>query len=64
MNGRFIHIHYFVHRDESGEYKGTIEVCQDVTEIRQLKGERRLLGTSDYSIPCVKRHSWRNAGRG
>ena len=36
MNGRFIHIHYFVHRDESGEYKGTIEVCQDVTEIRQL----------------------------
>ena len=43
MKGRFIHICYFVLRNESGEYKGTIEVSQDVTEIRQLQGERRLL---------------------
>ena len=43
MKGRFIHIRYFVLRNESGEYKGTIEVSQDVTEIRQLQGERRLL---------------------
>lgn len=43
MKGRFIHIRYFVLRDKSGNYKGTIEVSQDVTEIRQLQGERRLL---------------------
>lgn len=47
MKGRFIHIRYFVLRDESGVYKGTIEVSQDVTEIRQLEGERRLL---DWSV--------------
>lgn len=43
MKGRFIHIRYFVLRGKSGQYKGTIEVSQDVTEIRQLEGERRLL---------------------
>lgn len=43
MKGRFIHIRYFALRDESGNYKGTIEVSQDATEIRQLKGEQRLL---------------------
>jgi len=43
MKGRFIHIRYFVLRDESGEYIGTIEVSQDATDIRQLEGERRLL---------------------
>jgi signal transduction histidine kinase len=30
-------------RDEQGEYQGTLEVTQDVTEIRALEGERRLL---------------------
>ncbi len=43
MRGRFIHIRYFALRDESGIYKGTIEVSQDVTEIRALEGEQRLL---------------------
>jgi DUF438 domain-containing protein len=43
MKGRFIQIRYFAIRDEEGFYKGTIEVSQDVTEIRQLQGERRLL---------------------
>jgi DUF438 domain-containing protein len=41
--GRFIHIRYFAIRDENSQYKGTIEVTQDVTEIRQLTGQRRLL---------------------
>ena len=40
---RFIHIRYFALRNEQSEYKGTIEVSQDVTEIRSLQGERRLL---------------------
>ena len=43
MDGRFVHIRYFAVRSESGEYLGTLEVTQDVTAIRRLEGERRLL---------------------
>ncbi len=43
MQGRFIHIRYFAVRDERGGYRGTLEVSQDVTPIRALEGERRLL---------------------
>jgi DUF438 domain-containing protein len=43
MEGRFIHIRYFAIRDERGEYQGTLEVSQDITSIRALEGERRLL---------------------
>ena len=43
MGGKFIHIRYFALRDQNGVYKGTIEVSQDVTHIRSLTGERRLL---------------------
>jgi hypothetical protein len=43
MGGRFIHIRYFALYDEEGAYRGVIEVSQDVTDIRALKGERRLL---------------------
>jgi hypothetical protein len=43
LGGRMIHIRYFAVKDE-GEYLGTLEVVQDVTEIRRLEGEKRLLG--------------------
>lgn len=43
MKGLFIHIRYFALRDAQGRYRGTIEVSQDVTEIRALEGQRRLL---------------------
>jgi len=43
MNDRFIHIEYFALRDDKGEYQGTLEVSQDLTEKRGLEGERRLL---------------------
>jgi len=43
MKGRFILIQYFAVRDEDNNYKGVVEVSQDVTEIRKLEGERRLL---------------------
>jgi hypothetical protein len=43
MKGRFIHIRYFAVRDSGGKYRGTLEVSQDVTEIRKLEGEQRLL---------------------
>lgn len=43
MAGRFLHIRYFAVRDGDGVYKGCLEVSQDVTEIRSLQGQRRLL---------------------
>jgi PAS domain S-box-containing protein len=43
LDGRFVLIRYFAVRSENGEYLGCLEVSQDVTEIRQLEGERRLL---------------------
>lgn len=43
IKDKFIHIRYFALRDYKGQYKGTIEVSQDVTEIRELQGEQRLL---------------------
>jgi hypothetical protein len=42
MNGQFLHIRYFAMRSADGEYKGCLEVVQDVTSIRALQGERRL----------------------
>ena len=43
MQGKFILIQYFALRDEDGSYKGTIEVSQDITDIRKLDGEKRLM---------------------
>jgi DUF438 domain-containing protein len=43
MQGRFIHIEYFALRNEKGEYLGTLEVSQDLTEKRKLAGEQRIL---------------------
>jgi len=41
--GSLIHIRYFPVKDKDGKYLGTIEVTQDVTEIKKLEGEKRLL---------------------
>ncbi len=43
FNNRFIHIRYFALYDQEGLYRGVVEVSQDVTDIRELKGQRRLL---------------------
>jgi len=40
---KFLLIQYFAVRDEQGSYKGVIEVSQDVSDIRKLQGEKRLL---------------------
>lgn len=40
---RLIHIRYFALRDESKKYKGVIELTQDITDIKNIEGERRLL---------------------
>jgi DUF438 domain-containing protein len=43
IKGKFIHIRYFAVRDKQGRYKGCLEVSQDVTGIRSLRGQKRLL---------------------
>jgi uncharacterized protein len=43
MQEKFIHICYYAVRNEHNEYKGTIEVSQDVTDIRALQGQKKLL---------------------
>ncbi len=40
---KFIHIRYFAIRDEEKNYKGVIEMSQDVTDIRKLEGSKKLL---------------------
>jgi hypothetical protein len=42
LGGRFIHIRYFAVRIQ-GQYAGCLEVSQDVTHIRALAGQQRLL---------------------
>lgn len=43
LNGRFILIQYFAVRNKKGTYLGCLEVTQDITEIKKLEGEKRLL---------------------
>lgn len=43
LKGRMILIKYFALRDPAGNFKGTLEVSQDITDIKKLEGERRLL---------------------
>jgi DUF438 domain-containing protein len=43
MGGKFIHIRYYPVYGRDGAYAGTVEVSQDVTGIRALQGQRRLL---------------------
>lgn len=43
IQGKFIYIEYFALRDENGEYLGTLEVSQDLTEYRKLEGEQRIV---------------------
>ena len=43
MHDKFIHIEYFALRSEAGEYLGTLEVSQELTDKRALQGEQRIL---------------------
>ena len=43
LGGKFIHIRYFSIRNAKGEYLGCLEVSQDLTELKKLEGEKRLL---------------------
>lgn len=43
LKGKMIYIIFLAVRDENGSYLGTMEVAQDITALRELEGERRLL---------------------
>ncbi len=43
LEGKLVHIRYFAVRDKDGKYLGTLEVTQDITEIKKIEGEKRLL---------------------
>ncbi len=43
LNNRLIYICYFPVRNKSGDYLGCLEVTQDITDIKKIEGERRLL---------------------
>ena len=43
LKGRLIYIRYFAVRDNNREYLGTLEVSQDITDIKSIEGEKRLL---------------------
>ncbi len=47
MKGKFIHIEYFALHDDSGEYLGVLEFSQDLTHLRSLEGEKRILSYTD-----------------
>ncbi len=43
MKGRLIYIRYFAVRDKSNNYLGYFETTQDITDIKKIEGEKRLL---------------------
>ncbi len=44
---RLIHIRYFAVRDNDGKYLGTMEVTQDITDLKKIEGEKHLLDWED-----------------
>jgi PAS domain S-box-containing protein len=43
LRGRKVYIRYFAVRDKEGKYLGTLEATQDITDMKEIKGEKRLL---------------------
>jgi len=44
---RLVYIRYFAVRDKDGKYLGTMEVTQDIADIKKVEGEKRLLDWKD-----------------
>lgn len=43
LHEKFVHVRYFAVRNSDGAYLGTVELTQDLSPLRALQGERRLL---------------------
>lgn len=42
LKDMYIHIRYFAVRDQEGNYRGTLEVTQNIAEIQKITGEKRI----------------------
>ncbi len=47
LGDKMVNIRYFAVRDDQGKYMGVLEVSQDLTHIKTLEGERRLVQWGD-----------------
>jgi len=43
LGERKVYIRYFAVRDKAGRYLGTLEATQEITKIKEIEGEKRLL---------------------
>lgn len=43
MGGKTVYIRYFAIRDEYGKYEGTLEISQEISGIKGLEGEKRMM---------------------
>lgn len=43
FKGKLIFIKYFAVRDEAANYLGTLEITMDITDLKKLEGEKRLI---------------------
>jgi len=43
LKGKLVYIRYFAVRNKNGDYLGCIEVTQDITDIKKIEGEKKLL---------------------
>ena len=47
INQRKIYIRYFPVRSQNGKFLGVMEVTQDITDVKKIEGERRLLNETE-----------------
>ena len=43
LQGRLVYIRYFAVRDKDNNYQGILEATQDITDIKQIEGEKLIL---------------------
>ncbi len=43
LNEKIVYIRYYAIRNDEGNYLGTLEVTQDITDVKKLEGEKKLL---------------------
>jgi PAS domain S-box-containing protein len=43
LDGRLVYIRYLAVRSETGDYLGCLEVTQDITNLKSIEGDKRLL---------------------
>lgn len=55
LQGKFLYITYHALRDKEGNYLGTLEFSQDLTELRALQGEQRLLSYEKNSSEITEK---------